>query len=52
MAGQFPAIQVFASARFEDVDARHVGAKTRFALLAGPDDSIQTHHALELRFEL
>jgi hypothetical protein len=37
MAGLFPAIHVVLAAEFWDVDARHINAKTRFALLAGHD---------------
>jgi hypothetical protein len=39
MAGLVPAIHAFLIARKKDVDARHVCAKTRFALLAGHDEN-------------
>ena len=39
MAGLVPAIHVLLSARKKDVDARDIGAKTRFALQPGHDES-------------
>jgi hypothetical protein len=38
MAGIVPAIHVFLAGSDEDVDARDICAKTRFALLPGHDD--------------
>jgi hypothetical protein len=38
MAGLVPAIHVVLFGNSKDVDARHICAKTRFALQAGHDD--------------
>ena len=44
MAGFIPAIHVFFLSHKEDVDARDICAKTRFALLPGHDEHIMTSH--------
>ncbi len=49
MAGLVPAIHVFFPAPGgKDVDARHIRAKTRFALLAGHDAGDDGSHFLVL----
>ena len=40
MAGFIPAIHVFFLSHKEDVDARDICAKTRFALLPGHDEEV------------